>query len=44
MTVGDLEQRMTQSEYLYWVAYFNIKHMRQEMANMKIAGGGRSGK
>lgn len=41
MTVAEMEDRMSSDEFMYWVAYYNIKHMREELGIRKAAGGGK---
>jgi hypothetical protein len=35
MTVADMEARMSSDEFFHWVAYYNIKHMREDLAARK---------
>lgn len=35
MTVSEMEARMSADEYMHWAAYFNIKHMRDELSIRK---------
>lgn len=38
MTVGELRQRMSNAEFVYWTRYYALKAQREELERLKAGG------